>query len=188
MIKILNTALALAAVGSLGFAGTNGSDWTGLDKDMSLVSAESHMKGGPSMGALIRSSLSFSSDDAFTIGGEDLQGVFFYALFPNTLLSLHPDYVMFHTLWPQAPGQTQVTCEWLFHPAAFDQPGFDPDDAVAFWDRTNQQDWRICERVQHGIRSRVYTPGPASPSREVLLPAFHREVLRALVPGSTQPP
>lgn len=77
MIKILNTALALAAVGSLGFAGTNGSDWTGLDKDMSLVSAESHMKGGPSMGALIRSSLSFSSDDAFTIGGEDLQGVLF---------------------------------------------------------------------------------------------------------------
>ncbi|TAJ15928.1 MAG: hypothetical protein EPO68_11960, partial [Planctomycetota bacterium] len=77
MIKILNTALALAAVGSLGFAGTNGSDWTGLDKDMSLATAESHMKGGPSMGALIRSSIDFSSDDGYTIGGEDLQGVTF---------------------------------------------------------------------------------------------------------------
>lgn len=77
MIKILNTALALAAVGSLGFAGTNGSDWAGLDKDMSLATAESHMNGGPQMGALIRSSLSFSSDDLFTGGGEDLQGVLF---------------------------------------------------------------------------------------------------------------
>jgi hypothetical protein len=79
MIKILNTALALAAVGSLAFAGTTGSDWTGLDKDMSLATADSHMKGGPSMGALIRSSLDFSGDDGYTIGvdEEDLQGITF---------------------------------------------------------------------------------------------------------------
>ena len=35
---------------------------------------------------------------------EDLNRVYYYAIFPNMLLSLHPDYVMFHTLWPEAHG------------------------------------------------------------------------------------
>src|SRR5207247_667820 len=65
---------------------------------------------------------------------EDRHRVYFYSLFPNLLLSLHPDYVMFHTLWPEGPGQTRISCEWLFHPDSFGQPGFDPDDAVRFWD------------------------------------------------------
>jgi glycine betaine catabolism A len=121
------------------------------------------------------------------VAGEDLDRIYYYTLFPNLLLSLHPDYVMFHTLWPQAPDRTDVVCEWLFDPAAFEQAGFDPDDAVAFWDRTNRQDWRICEGVQQGIRSRAYTPGPAGSGVEDLLPAFHRELLAAL--GSvTEPP
>lgn len=74
------------------------------------------------------------------------------------------------------------------HPIAFAQPGFDPEDAVAFWDRTNQQDWDICERTQRGIRSRVYTPGPSSPAHESLLPAFHRQVLKALGAGPAESP
>jgi Rieske 2Fe-2S family protein len=45
------------------------------------------------------------------------------SIVPNLLLSLHPDYVTFHTLWPEALS------------------AFDPDDAVAFWDTTNRQDW-----------------------------------------------
>jgi Rieske 2Fe-2S family protein len=115
-----------------------------------------------------------------SVAGEDRDRIYYYTLFPNLLLSLHPDYVMFHTLWPQSPDRTEIVCEWLFDPAAFEQPGFDPDDAVAFWDRTNRQDWRICERVQQGVRSRAYTPGPAIRGREDLLPAFHAEVLKAL--------
>src|SRR5439155_1684116 len=54
---------------------------------------------------------------------EDQHRVYFYSLFPNLLLSLHPDYVMFHTLWPEGPGRTRITCEWLFHPDSFRQPG-----------------------------------------------------------------
>ena len=43
-----------------------------------------------------------------TLSGEDLRRVYYYALFPNLLLSLHPDYVMAHTLWPAGPGHTRV--------------------------------------------------------------------------------
>jgi Rieske 2Fe-2S family protein len=110
---------------------------------------------------------------------EDRNRVYFYSIFPNMLLSLHPDYVMFHTLWPDGPRRTAVTCEWLFHPDAFAQPGFDPDDAVRFWDETNRQDWHVCELAQAGVASRAYTPGPYSP-REGISAAWDREFLRAI--------
>jgi Rieske 2Fe-2S family protein len=38
--------------------------------------------------------------------------------------------------------------------------GFDPRDAVDFWDETNRQDWEICEKTQLGVASRGYVPGP----------------------------
>lgn len=110
---------------------------------------------------------------------DDLRRVYYYSIFPNTLLSLHPDYVMVHTVWPQAPDRTRVVCEWLFHPAALEAPGFDPDDGVAFWDMTNRQDWHVCELSQLGVSSRAYTPGPYSP-RESLTAAFDAEVVRSL--------
>jgi Rieske 2Fe-2S family protein len=110
---------------------------------------------------------------------EDRNRVYFYTIFPNLLLSLHPDYVMFHTLRPEAPDRTHITCEWLFHADAFGQPGFDAQDAVGFWDETNRQDWNICERSQLGVSSRAYEPGPYSP-REGISAAWDREFLRAI--------
>ena len=50
-------------------------------------------------------------------------GVYYYAIFPNMLLSLHPDYMMVHTLWPLAPDRTINICEWHFHPTRARAPG-----------------------------------------------------------------
>lgn len=113
------------------------------------------------------------------VSGEDLQRVYYYSIFPNMLLSLHPDYVMAHRLLPQRAGHTQVVCEWLFDPEAMAQPNFDPGDAVEFWDITNRQDWYACELSQQGVSSRAYVPGPYS-GREGLLAAFTQEVRRVL--------
>jgi len=110
---------------------------------------------------------------------EDLNRVYYYAIFPNMLLSLHPDYVMFHTLWPEAPDRTRIYCSWLFHPATLGDPTFNPDDGVEFWDMTNRQDWHICEQSQLGVQSRAYRPGPYS-KRESLSVQFDREVLKSL--------
>jgi Rieske 2Fe-2S family protein len=115
-----------------------------------------------------------------SVTGEDLERVYFFSIFPNLLLSLHPDYVMFHTLWPQATDRTKIVCEWLFEPETIAQPDFNPGDAVEFWDRTNRQDWRVCEISQLGIRSRAYTPGPYYDWHENLLAEFDRQVLKAL--------
>jgi glycine betaine catabolism A len=111
------------------------------------------------------------------IKGEDHDRVFYYSIFPNMLLSMHPDYVMVHQLWPQSPEQTLIYCDWLFHPEAFDRSDFHPDDAIEFWDMTNKQDWHVCELSQQGIGSRAYRPGPYSP-RESIPAAWDREYLR----------
>ncbi|MCG8353322.1 MAG: aromatic ring-hydroxylating dioxygenase subunit alpha [Chloroflexales bacterium] len=113
------------------------------------------------------------------VDGADLSRVYYYSIFPNMLLSMHPDYVMVHTLWPQATGQTQIVCEWLFDPATMAQPGFDPSDAVEFWDMTNRQDWHVCELSQLGVASRVYTPGPYA-QQEGLLWAFDQYYLEVM--------
>ena len=106
------------------------------------------------------------------------QQVVYFAIYPNLLLSLHPDYVMTHTLWPRAHDRTEIICEWHFHSAEFARPDFQIDDAVEFWDLTNREDWWIAEQSQAGISSRVYQPGPYS-EREELLWSFDEIVRRS---------
>ena len=110
------------------------------------------------------------------LSAEDRRRVYYYAIFPNMLLSLHPDYMMVHTLWPIAPDRTINVCEWHFQPSELARADFDPSDAVDFWDMTNRQDWHVCELSQAGISSRAYTPGPYS-NREDLLYAFDRMIV-----------
>ena len=111
------------------------------------------------------------------LSDEERRCVYYYAIFPNMLLSLHPDYMMVHTLWPLAPDRTINICEWHFHPAEVARPDFNPADAVDFWDMTNRQDWHVCELSQAGISSRAYTPGPYS-NREDLLFAFDQLIVK----------
>jgi Rieske 2Fe-2S family protein len=86
--------------------------------------------------------------------------VFYFGLFPNLLISPHPDYVMTHRLEPLAPDLTRIECQWLFPPEGVEREGFDPSYAVEFWDLTNRQDWQACESVQRGVASRGYLQGP----------------------------
>jgi Rieske 2Fe-2S family protein len=109
----------------------------------------------------------------------DRRRVYYYALFPNFLLSLHPDYMMTHTIWPLAPDHTRVICEWHFQPEELARPGFSAEDVVSFWDMTNRQDWHVCELSQAGISSRGYRPGRYS-NREDLLYQFDRYILEQL--------
>jgi Rieske 2Fe-2S family protein len=115
---------------------------------------------------------------AFLPGLSDAErrGVYYYAIFPNMLLSLHPDYMMVHTLWPVAPDRTINICEWHFHPNELARSDFNASDVIDFWDLTNRQDWHVCELSQAGISSRAYRPGPYS-NREDLLYAFDRMIV-----------
>ena len=89
----------------------------------------------------------------------DDRRIYYYLLWPTTFLSIHPDYLLVHRLEPAGPGHTRVVCQWLFEPETIAAPGFDPSDAIAFWDLTNRQDWHVCELQQRGTRSRSWTAG-----------------------------
>jgi len=106
----------------------------------------------------------------------------YYSVYPNFLVSLHPDYVMTHTLWPRRHDLTEVICEWHFHPTELAKANPAIEDAVEFWDMTNREDWWIAEQSQAGISSRVYQPGPYS-DREELLWSFDEIVKRAATDG-----
>jgi Rieske 2Fe-2S family protein len=77
-------------------------------------------------------------------------------VYPNLLLSAAAEHVAAFTLWPRGADCTRIACEFLFHESETGKPGFDPSDVVYFWDVVNRQDWRICEGVQAGMRSRGF--------------------------------
>jgi Rieske 2Fe-2S family protein len=94
--------------------------------------------------------------------------VYYFQLFPNLLVSLHPDYVMTHRLQPLSASRTHVDCDWLFSREAVEAEGFEPSYATDFWDITNRQDWYACEAVQRGAASRGYRQGPLSPREDAV--------------------
>jgi Rieske 2Fe-2S family protein len=87
-------------------------------------------------------------------------------VYPNLFLSAARDHVAAFILQPRSAEHTDITCHFLFEPHELDKPGFDPSDAVDFWDLVNRQDWAVCEGVQNGIRSRVHTQGYYAPMED----------------------
>jgi Rieske 2Fe-2S family protein len=158
-----------------------------LSKISPYDSAENDLTKGPFLGGFMR----IASDKSLTMSGnacalpvgnfgdEDFRFVFYYSIFPNMLLSLHPDYVMVHQLEPQSPERTLIFCDWFFNPEAFKRSVFAPEDAVGFWDMVNKQDWHVCELSQQGISSRAYQPGPYS-ARESIPAAWDQYYLRVM--------
>jgi glycine betaine catabolism A len=99
---------------------------------------------------------------------QGLRSVIYVGIFPNILLSLHPDYVMTHRMVPVAADRTRIDCTWAFAPEAVARPDFDPGYAVEFWDITNRQDWAACESVQRGLASPFASPGPLETSEDAV--------------------
>ena len=156
-----------------------------LQKVSPYDSAQNDLREGPFLGGFMKinpgKSLTMSGNACAAFVGkiENLQQVFYYSIFPNMLLSLHPEYVMVHQLWPQSPERTSIVCDWFFHPEAFKRSNFNPEDAVEFWDMVNRQDWHVCELSQQGISSRAYDPGPYS-ARESIPAAWDEYYLRQM--------
>jgi phenylpropionate dioxygenase-like ring-hydroxylating dioxygenase large terminal subunit len=117
---------------------------------------------------------------------EQRRRVYYCGLFPNLLISLHPDYVLTHLLRPLGPAATALECRWLFQPEDLAADDFDPGYAVEFWDLTNRQDWAAVESVQRGAASRGYRPGPLS-EREGSVRQFDTIVTQGYLTGRPLP-
>jgi Rieske 2Fe-2S family protein len=87
-------------------------------------------------------------------------------VYPNLFLSVACDHVAAFILKPRSAERTDITCHFLFEAHEMQQPGFDPADAVDFWDLVNRQDWAVCGGVQEGIRTRVHAFGYYAPMED----------------------
>ena len=98
------------------------------------------------------------------LSAEDVRRVYYYVLYPGNFLSLLPDYVTLDWFIPAGPHRTRLMFDLYVDR---DEP--DPaEDALAFWDTTNRQDWHICELAHLGSRTVGYTQGRYSGEEEVV--------------------
>jgi Rieske 2Fe-2S family protein len=136
------------------YSSSGGGAWVGgwmeLAPDADTMSLDGRTAGSPLRG----------------LDADGRRQVIYLVIFPNVLLSLHPDYVMTHILTPLAPDRTRIQCSWAFSPEDLERADFDPSYAIDFWDITNRQDWAACESVQRGLSSPHHAPGPLSPDED----------------------
>jgi Rieske 2Fe-2S family protein len=103
---------------------------------------------------------------------EERHRVYYFALFPNLLISTHPDYVLSHRLDPLSPTRTRIECRTLF-PRAVVEQRLDVSYASEFWDVTNRQDWAAIESIQRSAASPAFRPGPISEMEEAVYQFFN---------------
>ena len=159
-----------------------------LSPATSVKTASNDFEAGPFLGGPMILS---DSHDTFSVGGalcgdplsrlseEDRNRVYFYTLLPSLFISPHPDYVLTHRIERRSSDSTRIVCDWLFPQDVIDRPGFDPANAVEFWDLTNRQDWHVCELTHQGVCSEAYRPGPYSDLESILV-AFDRHYLEVM--------
>lgn len=158
----------------------------GLDELSPVDDCSNDFAEGPFLGGPMRlSAESMTSDGKRTaapirpLDEKQRQRVYYYTLLPNLLLGLHPDFVLAWRIEPRSPSETKITAQWLYEPESIAEPDFEPSTAIEFWDRTNRQDWAICQSSYAGVCSSAYRPGPWS-SSESIPRSFDRSVLAAL--------
>ena len=90
------------------------------------------------------------------------------------------DHAVSTRLLPAGPNVTQARVIWLVHEDAVEGKDYQLEKLVPFWQLTSEQDWKICETQQRGVRSRAYTPGPYSKYKEYNVDGFVRWYLKKL--------
>ncbi len=92
----------------------------------------------------------------------------YYWIFPNFMLNVYPDNLSANIIVPMGPDKTLTIFEWFSYPGAGVKP-----ETIAFSDEIQQEDIKICEWVQKGLRSRTYNTGRFSVKRENGVHHFH---------------
>ena len=107
------------------------------------------------------------------LDGEQRHRVYYHALFPNLMISPHPDYVLSHRLEPLSATRTRIECRTLFPREVADSKRHDLRYASDFWDVTNRQDWAAIESIQRSAASPGFRPGPMSELEEAVFQFFN---------------
>jgi choline monooxygenase len=102
----------------------------------------------------------------------------YWWVFPNLMLNFYPWGLSLNLVEPQAIDRTRV----LFRSFVWDRSKLETG-AGAGLDRVEAEDEAIVEAVARGVRSRLYTRGRYSPTRERGVHHFHRLLCEFLAEG-----
>lgn len=70
---------------------------------------------------------------------------------------------------PDGLERTTLVCQWFVHDEAVEGQDYEVEPMIRIFDNTNREDYVLAENTQRGLKSRRYTPGPDSPTREAEL-------------------
>jgi glycine betaine catabolism A len=79
--------------------------------------------------------------------------------YPSTWNHVLSDHAVSFQVLPIGPTQTQVKTKWLVHKEAVEGKDYTIEELTQVWLATNDQDRRVVEENQIGIRSPAYEPG-----------------------------
>jgi choline monooxygenase len=100
--------------------------------------------------------------------GDGSKSALYYWIFPNTMLNIYPDNLSANIIVPLGAERTLTIFEWF----AYGDRGVQ-QATIDFSDEIQQEDIRICESVQRGLRSQHYDCGRFSVKRENGVHHFH---------------
>ncbi|MFT5134713.1 MAG: Rieske 2Fe-2S family protein [Gammaproteobacteria bacterium] len=107
------------------------------------------------------------------------QGHVFLSLLPTMFIVAHRDYVRQVSIMPLSAEQIGVRTEWLFSEEAIAAPGFDKKTAVDFVMQVLEEDARVCELNQKGLKALAHKQGRLVPQeKDVFL--FHQWYRKAM--------
>ncbi len=90
-------------------------------------------------------------------------------MFPNAFVDITGTSAIVSTMYPQSPTHTTVKMEYLFAPDTITDPSFDPSPIVEFSELVGAQDYVVCEMVQRGVSSRLFTTGHLTAKDDVVI-------------------
>ena len=123
--------------------------------------------------APIRAMKAEENAERFYAPGSGLQQAAYFWIFPNLMLNIYPDNVSTNVIVPISHDKTLTIFEWFFHDVADSAVQERVQRAIAFSDQVQQEDIRLCENVQRGLRSATYDRGRYSVKRENGVHHFH---------------
>lgn len=81
-------------------------------------------------------------------------GVLLMFHYPTTWNHVMADHAISFRLLPVSPTETQLTTEWLVHKDAQEGVDYDLKRLTEVWLATNDEDRRVCQENQVGVKSR----------------------------------
>ncbi len=99
----------------------------------------------------------------------DAASYFGCTVFPNAFVDVTGTSAIVTTMYPAGPASTTVVTEYLFAPETIATAGFDPSEIVEFSELVAAQDYSVCERVQRGVSSSLFTSGVLTPKDDLVI-------------------